>query len=309
MKISIIIVNYNTEDFLEKCLNSIKEKLHDFLFEVIIVDNNSPNDLIKKFPFLFPEFSFYFLKCNHGFGAGCNFGASKASGKYLLFLNPDVRILDNSILSLIEFMDKNSGVGACSGLMLDENENISYCFNSFPDIFWHFKQATGIGLMKNIENLISRDEIKENKIFETDWFHGAFVLINKNIFDRIKGFDENIFLYYEDTDIQKRIKMEGFKIYCLPYVRLKHFTEASVRTEGGSKTYYHHINMGNLYYINKYFNFFEKIIVRLLYILGISAKILLYSFRTKFKNDKFYIKNHLIALSVYLTKFNVKKTL
>lgn len=307
--LSIIIVNYNTTYFIEKSLNSIFQNLKDFSYEVIIVDNNSPDTTIKNFPEKFPNCTFYFLNQNEGFGAGCNYGVSKSSGKFILFLNPDVEILDSSIKRLINYMVENENVGACSGLTVDEENKISYCYNYFPDLKWNFKQATGIGLMKTIHQLTNAKPIHENKIFEVDWFHGAFLMVRKTVFDSIKGFDENIFLYYEDTDLQKRIKGLGYKIFCLPMVKVSHFTQGSVRSEQGRKVYYFHINMGNLYYINKHFSIIEKLITRIFYIIGTSVKILIAPFRKKYREDLVhYFKNHLVVLKVYLTNFNVTKT-
>lgn len=306
--ISIVIVNYNTSDLINKYLISLYQNLATLDFEVIIVDNHS-----KIFPFTAKEnyknLSVYYLNENKGFGAGCNYGVSKCTGKYILFLNPDVEILDSSLKKLVDFMDENEEAGACSGLTVDEENKISYCYNFFPDLKWNFKQATGIGLMKTIHQLTDAKPIHENKIFEVDWFHGAFLMVRKTVFNSIKGFDENIFLYYEDVDLQKRIKNIGFKIYCLPDVRVLHETQGSVKGEKGRKIYYFHMNMGNLYYMNKYYNFFEKFLVRFFYISGTLFKLLISPFRKKYRSNLTdYFKNHFIVLKVYLLKFNVKST-
>lgn len=309
MVLSIVLVNYNTGEYLDKCLNSIESKISNLEYEVIVVDNNSTENYIKFLPVKYSRFHFHFLTTNKGFGAGCNYGVSKSRGKYILFLNPDVEILDSSLKKLIDFMDENENTGACSGLTVDEENKISYCYNFFPDLKWNFKQATGIGLMKTIYQLTNARSIRENRIFEVDWFHGAFLIVKKTVFKSINGFDEKIFLYYEDTDLQKRIKELGYKIFCLPMVKVSHFTQGSVRSEQGRKLYYFHINMGNLYYINKHFNTIEKLLTRFFYIIGTSIKILIAPFREKYRKDLVhYFKNHFVVLKVYLTKFNVTKT-
>lgn len=308
-KVSIVIVNYNTHEVIKKNITSIFKNLKNFSFEIIVVDNNSTDKSIRELPKEFPNCSFYFLDSNRGFGAGCNYGVKKSKGEYILFLNPDIELIDDSIFHLVEFMEGNQNAVICSGLTLDDEGKVSYCYNSFPDLSWHFKQATGIGLMRQIYRLINYPPIYKNEIFEVDWFHGAFFMVRKNIFDIVNGFDENIFLYFEDTDIQKRIKSLGYKNYCLPMVKVKHMTQASVSSASGRKIYYYHINMGNLLYINKHFNFFEILLTRLFYILGTTLKIIIAPVRGKYRKElSSYVKNHLIVLSVYLTKFNVKKT-
>ena len=130
MIVSIIIVNYNTHEYLDKCLNSIQKNLKDLDYEIIVVDNDSPDREIEKVELNFPRVNFYFLKKNQGFGAGCNYGVKKSSGKYLLFVNPDIEFTDNSVFKLINFMEENANAGASSGLLHDENDKPAYNYNN-----------------------------------------------------------------------------------------------------------------------------------------------------------------------------------
>ncbi len=306
-KISIIIVNYNTSEFIEKSLNSIFLNLKNIEFEVIVVDNNSPDKSIRDFPSRFPDCSFYFLKQNRGFGAGCNYGVEKSRGEYILFLNPDVELINSDVIDLVSFMDENSDVALNSGLMTDYSGNISYCYNYFPDLSWEFSQATGFRLMKKIYTLIDYSS-KAKHNFEVDWFHGAFLLVRKNIFEEINGFDENFFLYYEDVDLQKKIKSLNYKIFCLPKVRIRHFTRGSVRSSDGQKIYTYNMHMSKLYYMNKYFNTGHIFLVRLFYLFGSFLKIAQLPFRRKYR-DEFLInlKNNMLVIKIYLTKYNITK--
>ena len=309
MELSIIIVNYNTGEYVDKCLNSIKSNILISHHEVIVVDNNSSENYIKSLPAKFPEFSFYFLNTNKGFGAGCNYGVSKAKGKYILFLNPDVEIIDNSSEKLLHFLDKNPSAGACSGLTTDEYGNISYSYNNFPDLSWEFKQATGIGLMKTISKLNNSESILKNEIFKVGWFHAAFLIVRKSVFDKVGGFDDNIFLYYEDVDLQKKICETEGGIYCLPYVRVLHHTQSSVKNEKVKHTYHYHLNLAKLYYWNKHSNFWQITIIRVFYLFGTLLRLfktaLSFSKEANFKNK---LKEYLIVLKIYAFKYNVKTT-
>lgn len=309
MELSIIIVNYNTGKFVDKCLESITSHLRNVDFEVIVVDNNSGEEYIKSLPVKYANYFFYFSKENRGFGSGCNYGVSKAKGKYLLFLNPDVEVIDSPFRKLINFLNENPSAAVCSGLTIDDKGNVSYCYNIFPNLSWEFKQATGIGLMKTIDKLNNSEKIQKNEVFKVDWFHGAFLLVRKSDFDKVNGFDDNIFLYYEDVDLQKRIRDSGKEIYCLPDVRVLHHTQSSVKNEPVKTTYYYHLNIAKLYYMTKYYNLMQRTIARLFYIFGTLLRMLKLIFSTKkHLNKKNKLKEFWITIKVYLFKYNVKST-
>ena len=307
MDLSIIIVNYNTHEYLEKCLNSILNFLINNKFEILVVDNNSPDRRIEGLKIKFPEISFFFLDENKGFGAGCNYAAARSAGKYLLFINPDIEFTNDPVSSMIRFMEDNENAGACSGLLLDEENKPSYNFNDFPDYSWELKNAYGIGVDKAIKRLLANPNITGpgKKPFEVDWFHGAFLLIKKNIFDMVNGFDEKIFLYYEDVDIQKKIKDLNYKVYCLPLESVRHFTQSSVRTKEGRKVYYYYMHLNKLYYMNKHFGLFKRIFIRINYIAGYVIRIILLPFRKKFRGRLMEKSGHyFLILKLYLFRYN-----
>jgi len=309
-KISFIIVNYNTEKYVEHCLNSIYSQKLPFEFEVIVADNNSPQRSIELLPAKFPDAAFLFLKFNGGFGYGCNEGAKKAEGDYLVFLNPDTELIDDSIKNMLEFMESNNLAGACTGLLLEEeNLKAAYSFNDFPDLLWEFKQATGIGLMKKINSLNDSEEIKSGKPFEIDWAHGAFLMIKKSVFQMVNGFDEKIFLYFEDTDLQKRIQLSGYRNYCIPESRVIHHTQSSIKEEKLKRTYYYNMNISRLYYMNKYWTLIPVLLARIFYIFGSLLKMIKLIFQSQNMKSKIdRMKEHLIVIKIYLLKFNVTDT-
>src|SRR5438046_4611 len=108
MDVSVIIVNYNTSSFVKKCIESIIKCSTKVIYEIIIIDNQSPNRDIEEFQNHYSNTSFYFLSKNRGFGAGCNYGAFRAKGKYLLFLNPDIILTQNCFSTFMEFLESNS---------------------------------------------------------------------------------------------------------------------------------------------------------------------------------------------------------
>ena len=303
MDISIIIVNYNTTDFLSKCIDSIQYHTIDVEYEIIVIDNNSTIREIEKYPLKYSSVKFYFRNCNDGFGAGCNYGAQKASGKYLLFLNPDVVLISNILSNIFLLMEDNNDIAVTSPIYLEDSGKIGYTYNNFPNFKWEIYEAFGYGTSRKIRKLLSRDEIVNKIPFEVDWVMGSFIFTRSNVFNNIQGFDENIFLYYEDVDLQYRIKENGFKILCLPYLQIKHFKRSSVRSYAGENLYYYHITRSNLIYMYKHFNFINRNIIRLFFITGIIFRMLFLLFRIKFRGKKKQkLSQYKFMLRLYLSR-------
>lgn len=306
MDLSIIIVNYNTTDYLQNCLKSIFKFAHNLTFEVIVVDNNSSERVIDNFPSEFPEVYFYFLDSNKGFGYGCNYGASKARGKYLAFVNPDIIFNSFCLSDLFYFMESNHKVAVCSPVMKDYEGNFNYIYNYFPNYIWEFHEALGMGNDKKIEELISvlDDPGNGNKALEVDWVTGACLFMRRVIFEEQNGYDDDFFLYYEDTDLQYRIKKSGSEIMILKEFVVMHYTNSSIKSDKGEDVYFFHINRSKLIYMYKHFNFLKRNIIRFLHLLGILVRIITLPFRSKFagkkmKRFKQYERMFLIYLSGY----------
>ena len=170
MLISIIIINYNTTDYLLSCLNSIIKETKDVEYEIIVVDNNSPDRKIEEFPQLYPTVNFQFRKVNYGFGDGCDYGVKISKGDYLYFMNPDIILKNNCLLFFLNYLVNHPDVAICSGILTDNIDNPIYTYNKFPGIYWETTEA----LLGNGENKINK-LIKERKLdtntepFEVDW--------------------------------------------------------------------------------------------------------------------------------------------
>ncbi|MEO6694625.1 MAG: glycosyltransferase family 2 protein [Ignavibacteria bacterium] len=288
MEASLIIVNYNTQEHLEKCLTSILYFTKKIDFEIIVIDNNSPEREIENFPRLFPRARFYFRDVNDGFGSGCNYGASKAKGNYLVFVNPDI-VFDSDCLSkMFEYMESNLDAGAVSPVLKDFAGKLTYIYNQFPNIFWEFHEATGKGNQKKMDDNLKvfYDQKKYGVNIEVDWVTGACIMIKSELFRKLKGYDENYFLYYEDTDLQYRIRQLGFKIFCLSDKEVKHFINSSIKSSEGENIYYFNINRSKLIYMYKHFGFSKRNAVRIMHILGIGLRTVTLPFRRKFKENR-----------------------
>lgn len=298
--ISIVIVNYNTHEYLRKCIDSIYQNKKNISIEIIVVDNNSPDILIKEFPKIYKEVKYLFLDINKGFGYGCNRGVEIANGNYIFLLNPDIIVLENSIMQLYDYAESNPDVAAFTGLLIDENNKLSYCFNNFPDLKWEMMEAFGVGAEETVNKMLRSNDMINNTPFEIDWAHGACIMIRKNVYNEVKGFDENIFLYYEDVDIQKKIKDRGYRIVCIPASKFYHFERSSIRDEGSDKIYYFYMHTSKKYYLSLYFSEFERLFIIFMNIIAYISKIIILPFRKKFRNEKKRKLGHyFLILGVY----------
>lgn len=286
MLFSIIIVNYNTSDYLIKCIDSIFQFSGCGDFEIIVVDNNSPERDIELLPQKYSKVNFIFRDINDGFGAGCNFGARNARGEYLLFVNPDVIFKSDVMTIFLDFMVNNVEAVACSGLHEDVYGELIYSFNYFPDFFSELREAFYIGYNKHIKKLLNKKEIKLNTPFEIDFALGALLCVRKNYFEKIGGFDERFFLYGEDIDLGYRLKKVG-KIICIPKIRVFHYYNSSVKVDHGKKIQTYHLNRSKMIYMYKHYNFFLRNITRILMIIGSFLRLTYLPFNKIHKNNKF----------------------
>lgn len=299
MNVSIIIVNYNTTAHLRKCLDSIFDFAKCLVFEVIVIDNNSIDRSIEGLPDEFKSVKFFFRSSNDGFGAGCNYGANKAVGKYFLFLNPDIVLTNNAIYEFYKFMETNADVGICSGLLTDSVGNPRYTYNFFPNISWEFREAISRTTENKIGELLNKITIADkSKMFDVDWIMGACLFIRSELFKRLKGFDESLFLYYEDVDLEYRLSKFGFKVVVLPAIKLQHHEKSSITSGDGSDVYFYNMHKSKMKYMHKHLNFFKRNIVRFLFISGMLLRIFAIPFRKN--NSAYNYRQAFNVLKIYL---------
>ena len=226
--VSIIIVNYNTYDLVLQCIESVVKNTSKILYEIIVVDNNSPNREVEQLNEIYPQVKLILNNENSGFGIANNLGNMVAKGKYIFLLNSDTIVLDNSIYYLYDFMKKNLDVGACGGNLCDAELNPATSFTRsmpsiFSDIDYFFYNI--FSKLKFGKNLYYCYETLPIRIYGN--ISGADLMIQKTVFDELRGFDENYFMYYEETDLIFRMREKGYKTYIVPQSKIVHLEGAS----------------------------------------------------------------------------------
>ncbi len=212
--VSIIIVNYRSKAYLDKCLFSISKYSFDEDFEIIIVNNDQKEDLTDLVD-KYSRVKLYKNKKNIGFGSACNLGAQKAQGENFLFLNPDTQFMDNYIKEiLIKIKQYKKVIIIGPRLVTDAGKTQEWSTG---------KETTFTQIIKN--NLWiteSRYFWESKKDIFVDWVSGAAMFIKKDIFDKIGGFDENFFMYGEDMDLCAQARELGYDILYSPELTILH---------------------------------------------------------------------------------------
>lgn len=231
MDVSIIIVNYNTKDLISNCLKSIFEQTVEVKFEIIVVDNASIDGSQQLLKNNFPNILLIESPENLGFGKANNLGAKHAKGKYLFLLNSDTELIENSIKFLIEYFEQEKEIklGAVGCKLVNKNLDPQASFGNFPSIY---QELFEYGLRKIFNSYYNKKLSigilgEENCIRAVDYLSGADILIQKKIFDSINGFDEDFFLYYEETEMCFRLKKRGYEIIWNPLTKIIHIEGAS----------------------------------------------------------------------------------
>lgn len=240
MKLSIIIVNYNSKKSLLYCLASINRFLYSNSklkkdFEVIIVNNEkTPLQLSVTYPFI--NSKIIEVGKNVGFGVAANLGTIMADGEYFLFLNPDTIFLNNSLQKALAYLDKNISVGALGLSIINKKRKAPENWSCGDKTTW-----TNI-LFRNTINKPWNKKTPQ----EVDWSSAAGLIIRKKIFKTTRGFDKNFFMYFEDQDLCLRIKKiplgtspkKSYKIIHFPLVKILHFNGQSWQDKQDQKKYY-----------------------------------------------------------------------
>lgn len=232
MDVSIIIVNYNTKDLLEDCLNSIYKHTVDLKFEIIVVDNASADSSQEFIKSVFPKVVLIESETNLGFGRANNLGAKYAKGEYLFILNSDTVLFENSIKILFDFYENNSitlRIGVLGAIMIDKNRNINGFGSEFPNCKRELRNI--LSVLPIIKKIITRkpnyNYLINEKYFKIDYVLGADMFISAKLFNDFDGFSNEFFMYYEESDLQKRINNAGFENYIVTTTKIIHLEDGS----------------------------------------------------------------------------------
>lgn len=233
MLLSVIIVNYNVKYFLEQCLCSLFAAIDSIDAEVWVVDNASTDGSIDYLKPKFPAANFIVNTVNVGFGKANNQALQICKGKYVLFLNPDTLLPEDSLNKCTTFMETNDRAGALGIRMIDGSGTfLPESKRSFPSPMTSFYKLTGLSRLFPSSRIFSRyalTYLDEHQNHEVDVLAGAFLLARRDVLVQLKGFDETFFMYGEDIDLSFRIQKSGYKNFYFSESTIIHFKGESAK--------------------------------------------------------------------------------
>jgi GT2 family glycosyltransferase len=233
MKLSIVIVNYNVKYFLEQCLHSVLKAIHELDSEIFVVDNNSVDGSIRMLREKFPHISLIENKENRGFSRANNQAIRKAKGEYILLLNPDTIVEDDTLVKCVRFMDGHPDAGGLGVKMIDgKGKFLPESKRGLPSPSVAFFKIFGFSAMfprSKIFNKYHLGYLDKDKTHAVDVLSGAFMMLRKKVIDDIGMLDENFFMYGEDIDLSYRITRAGFRNYYFPETRIIHYKGESTK--------------------------------------------------------------------------------
>ncbi len=232
-KLSVIIVNYNVEFFLEQCLNSVKKALKNVNGEVFIVDNNSIDNSVQMVRNRFPEYNLIDNKENLGFSKANNQAIRICNGEYVLLLNPDTVVEEDTFEKVVKFMDENPDAGGLGVRMLDGKGNfLPESKRGLPTPAVAFYKIFGLASIFPKSKKFGHYHLGYLSEFETnecEILSGAFMLMRHDALEKVGLLDEAFFMYGEDIDLSYRIIKGGYKNYYFPETRIIHYKGESTK--------------------------------------------------------------------------------
>lgn len=250
MDLSIIIVNFNTRDLTHQTIDSIINNTKGLEYEIIVVDNST--DKKQQCSYSGEKINVLCDIQNKGFGHACNIGAKASKGKYLLFLNSDTLIHDNCLIKCTDYLNLNEKAGVLGVKVLLRDGTLDHgCKRGFPTpsaaLFYY------MGLDKKFPNskkygAYRQTFLDDSETNEVDSVSGAFLMISKELFEKVHGFDETFFMYGEDLDLCYRVKQSGYNVIYFPEAVITHLKGQSGLHKSSKIVIYHFYNAMILFY-------------------------------------------------------------
>lgn len=251
--VSIILVHYKAVRELLDCLGSIEDSNPTSSYQVIVVDQDERPGLENTIRKQFPNAA-YLKRRNKGFGSGNNRGGEMADGKYLFFLNPDTLVFPRTIDALIDCIRRNRRAAIAAPLLLNEDKSVYELQGSRA--LTPFRAMVCLSFINRMfpNNPISRHyflrDWNKKKAQEVDVVPGTAFMMRADVFSRVGGFDENIFMYFEESDLCRRVRDLGYYLYITPSSRIIHLGARSTHDTEKSRK---HFMESRFYYFRKHF--------------------------------------------------------
>lgn len=250
MQLSVIILNYNVRYFLEQCVLSVQKALENIDGEIIVIDNNSSDDSCAMMKELFPNVKLIENKENLGFPKGNNVGVAQAKGEFICILNPDTVVAEDTFTKILNFVTlsavevPNSEIGIIGCKLIDGTGNfLPESKRGIPTPWVAFTKIFGLYKVSNLFGKYYAQHLTENQSGKVDILVGAFMVMKRELYNEIGGFDENCFMYSDDIDLSYMALKKGKANYYFHETTVIHYKgESTIRDEKYMKRFQEAMN-------------------------------------------------------------------
>ncbi len=226
MKLSIVILNYKSKGLVKNCLKAISESNNLPETEIIVVDNDSRDGIEEMMAENFSHLKFIQTGANLGMGGGTNIGLKNCCGEYVLILNPDIVVFENSLTEMLQYLEENPQIGLLAPKLLNPDGTLQHTCYRYHNFLTPFCRRTFLGKssfgQKELARFLMHD-YDHAEVREVDWLQGSCLLARREVWQKVNYFSEEYFMYFEDTDLCRKIKKENLQVVYFPETAVIHF--------------------------------------------------------------------------------------
>ncbi|EKY29474.1 glycosyltransferase family 2 protein [Clostridium celatum] len=264
INLSIVIVNYKNYTLTQKCIKSVLETVKNINYEIIVIDNNSPNDSYEQLSSGFKKVSNIKIIKNDknvGFGGANNLGVEASKGEYILLLNPDIIVLDDAIEKMYNKINSDKEIGLISGKLLNDDYTIQYScrrilpFNKFVACRTPLSKIVSSEKREKINDIYLMKDFDHNSTADVEWVMGACMMMHKDEFIKLGGFSKEYFMYFEDVDLCYKVRKYNKTVVYLHNAQMIHLHNQESKKRINKMTFVHlqsMIKFYKKYYLNKF---------------------------------------------------------
>ena len=285
-QLDIIIVSYNTAEYTQRAIESVYKETNKTSFNLIVVDNNSPDNSVEVIRNNFPDITLIESKQNLGFAGGVNLGVAATNSEFILLLNPDTVILEGAIDKIMYFAQQNVRAEIWGGITLNDdlslNPNNARAMLCFKTLLF---SALGLSKIFRSSCFFNHDNYgcwDRNSIREVDVVTGCFFLTTRSLWDKLEGLDDTFFMYAEEADYCIRAIKKGYQPIITPDARIIHHGGVSEANFSGKMI---KLLRGKAELINKHMPRWQQPLLKKLLLMHVINKVLSYNARMLLKRD------------------------
>jgi GT2 family glycosyltransferase len=272
VKLSIVIVNWNTRELLAQCLESIYDPLSRKDIEVFVIDNASSDGSSEMVKEWFPQVRLIENEQNVGFARANNQAIHSCESRYILLLNSDTIVKPHAFHELVSFMDTHPDVGACGARLLNPDGSLQYSCSPAPSLVGEFKRLFHLPGVRP-DGYYLMQEWDQNLARQVDVILGACLMLRSEVLDQVGMLDEDYFMYSEEVDLCHRIKVAGWGLYWVPQAQVVHLGGQSTRQV--SEAMFLRLYQAKLIYFRKQHGRWQAFLYKLIILAAASFRLLL----------------------------------